>query len=85
MQQESKNFISDSDRSTLSRTLCFLVMNKPEKSMWECKEFEWISRVLAREAINEVLKPPEFQRIPNDGVARTKIMFYKPKQRKKRP
>lgn len=77
-------FFSGPPRETLVDTLCNLIMSKPEKAMFESEEFEWLVQVLARETVDEVLKPLMFQRQQDDSVYRTKIMFYKPKPKIKK-
>lgn len=74
--------ISDTKKLTLANVLCNLLMNKNEKAVFETEEFEWLTKVMAREALKEVLNPPEFRKEEDDRVARTKIMFYKPKQKR---
>lgn len=71
---------TDTNKQSQIKLLCSLIMNQPEKKIYESEEFEWLAKVLARESLKEVLNPPEFNREEDDRVARTKIMFYKPKQ-----
>ncbi|KAK6642407.1 hypothetical protein RUM43_003909 [Polyplax serrata] len=74
--------LGDTKKLTLANVLCNLLMNKNEKAVFETEEFEWLTKVMAREALKEVLNPPEFRKEEDDRVARTKIMFYKPKQKR---
>lgn len=57
-------------------------MNKKEgKPLYESDDFEWLAKAVAKNALEQVINPPEFHREVDDGVSRTKIMFYKPRRK----